>query len=689
MLRPLPRILVFLALAVALAAPATASAHVGDAVTLEGTLEFTHSDNFQKKQAHYYYSLRQGKKVTRLDFGRWRKDLRNGMKLRVRGRLADGGLAVEKLKTLHRSPIRALAAATPGPRRVAVLLFNFTNDRSQPWTTAGAAATMFTGAGSVASYFQEESFGSTTMTGDVFGWSQLPTSSAGCAIDSWAAAANQMATAAGVNLSSYQHVVYVFPYVMDCGWAGLAEMPGSHVWINGNFVLRTLAHELSHNLGVHHAASLSCNNGTVKVALSSTCSYSEYGDPFDVMGQGGRHTSAWHKGQIGWLDPLGQQTVTASGTYTISPQEWAAGGVQSLRVQRGSTSNYLYLEYRRPYGSVFDNFSVSDPVVNGVTIRMAPDYKVINLSYLIDTTPTTPTFIDSALGNGQTFTDSANSITIKTVGVSASGATVQITLPGGGSSTPPPPPPPTPPADTTPPTAPGTLSAQVNSGPYVSLSWSPASDNVGIDGYRVYRDGTQLFQTIGLYYTDPSPVAGTTPTYTVRAVDAAGNLGPSSNGATVSIPSSGGTPPPPPPPPVTPPPPPTSTGGPSNTAVPTLSGSATVGSTLTASLGTWSGATPMTFSYRWQRCTSTGYCMNIYGVIGNTFRPTSAYIGYRIVVVVTAVNAIGTSQATSAATAAVKYSSGSAASTAAAPRDLWDANWATVFAQVIDVLSRK
>ena len=100
---------------------------------------------------------------------------------------------------------------------------------------------MFTAAGSVASYFQEESFGATTMTGDVFGWYQLPLSSSGCSIDSWAASANQMATAAGVNLSSYQHVVYAFPYVMDCGWAGLAEMPGSHVWINGSFVLRTLA----------------------------------------------------------------------------------------------------------------------------------------------------------------------------------------------------------------------------------------------------------------------------------------------------------------------------------------------------------------------------------------------------------------------------------------------------------------
>ena len=274
------------------------------------------------------------------------------------------------------------------------------------------------------------------MTGDVFGWYRCRTSSSGCAIDSWAASANAAAAAAGVNLSSYQHVVYAFPYVMDCGWAGLAEMPGSHVWINGSFVLRTLGHELSHNLGVHHAASLSCINGAVRVSLGTNCSYSEYGDPFDIMGSSSRHTSAWHKGQIGWLDPLSQQTVTASGTYTITPQEWNSGGVRSLRIRRGATSNYLYLEYRRPFGSAFDNFSVSDPVVNGVTIRQAPDYGVINLSYLIDANPATSSFLDAPLANGQTFTDSANSISVKTVAVSATGATVEVTIGG----TPPPPP---------------------------------------------------------------------------------------------------------------------------------------------------------------------------------------------------------------------------------------------------------
>jgi hypothetical protein len=434
-----PAVVAISLFAFALLAP-VAHAHAGDAVTMEGTLEFRHSDDFRDGIARYYYSLRQGDRRVRLEFGRFRRDLRNGARLRVRGTLSGSRLSVEHLRHLHREPVRTFAAAGPGPRRVAVLLVNFSNDPSQPYTPAQAASTVFSGPTSVSSYFQEESFGATSLSGDVFGWYTLPVSNSGCAIDLWTQAANAAAAAAGVDLGNYQHIVYAFPLASSCGWAGLAEMPGSRVWINGSFVLRVIGHELSHNLGVHHAASLSCTSGIVRVAISDTCSYSEYGDPFDIMGGSAKHTSSWHKGQIGWLDPLAKQTVTTSGTYTITPQEWASGGVQALRVARGTSGKYLYLEYRRPYGTAFDTFSVSDPVVNGVTIRIAPDYGSRELSYLIDTTSRTSSYTDAALATGQIFTDSAYGISIKTTGVSATGATVQIQL----DSTQPPPFPPSP-----------------------------------------------------------------------------------------------------------------------------------------------------------------------------------------------------------------------------------------------------
>jgi len=651
------------ALAAAVAAlfafPAAAVAHNGgaDAVTVEGTLQFTHSDNFRTHQARYYYTLRQGGKQIRLQFTHRRQDLANGMHLSVRGLLYKGRLHVDHVHRLARAP-RTYATVSPGPRKVAVLLVNFTNDTSQPWTPAQAASTMFTGAGSVNQYFQEESYGAISMTGDVYGWYTLPMSNSGCAVSNWAAAANTAAANAGVNLSSYQHVVYAFPFADSCGWSGLAEMPGSRVWINGYFMLQTLGHELSHNLGVHHASSLTCLNGSARVAYSNSCSYSEYGDPFDIMGSAARQTSMYHKGEFGWLDPLAQQTVTSSGAYTISPMEWAAGGVQSLRVPRGS-GQYFYLEYRRPYGS-YDTFSPSDPAVNGVTIRIAPDTSVINLSYLIDTNATTSTFTDAPLRAGQTFTDSVDGITVSTTTVTGSGATVQVTLPGST----PPPPPPQPPADTTAPSAPGTLTGLVISGPAVTLAWGAASDNTGVVGYRVYRGVTQIGTTGGTTYTDPSPAAGTTQAYTVRAYDGAGNLGPTGNTLTLTIPSGTGTPPPPPP---------TSGGSPVMQVAPVVRGSFTLGATVAASTGTWSGAAPMAYTYTWQRCGLLGSCAVIAAATSASYTLTAWDVGRRLKVTVTATNVKGSASATSGLSTLVGRGS---TSTPARTRDAWNAGWA-------------
>ncbi len=56
-----------------------------------------------------------------------------------------------------------------------------------------------------------------------------------------------------------------------------------------------------------------------------------------------------------------------------------------------------------------------------------------------------------------------------------------------------------------------------------------------------------------------------------------------------------------------PPPPPPPTGSPpSNTSLPSISGTAQVGQTLTASPGAWSGTAPIFYSYSWQRCTTGG-----------------------------------------------------------------------------------
>ena len=103
-----------------------------------------------------------------------------------------------------------------------------------------------------------------------------------------------------------------------------------------------------------------------------------------------------------------------------------------------------------------------------------------------------------------------------------------------------------PPPDTQAPTAPAGLTATMVSGSRIDLSWTAATDNVGVTGYRVERcqsagcsDFAQVAQPAGTGtgYTDTGLTAGTSYTYRVRAVDAAGNLGPFSNTASAATPT--------------------------------------------------------------------------------------------------------------------------------------------------------
>lgn len=95
-------------------------------------------------------------------------------------------------------------------------------------------------------------------------------------------------------------------------------------------------------------------------------------------------------------------------------------------------------------------------------------------------------------------------------------------------------------SDTTPPSVPGGLSAVAASKTQVDLSWSPSSDNVGVTGYDVFRDGT-LIDSVGpqTTYSDTTVSPGTTYSYQVRAKDAAGNLSALSAPAAVTTPTTG------------------------------------------------------------------------------------------------------------------------------------------------------
>jgi hypothetical protein len=95
------------------------------------------------------------------------------------------------------------------------------------------------------------------------------------------------------------------------------------------------------------------------------------------------------------------------------------------------------------------------------------------------------------------------------------------------------------------------------------------------------------------------------------------------------------------------------TGAPVSTAPPAVVGTPQQGQTLSASTGSWTGA-PTGFAYQWERCDSAGAnCAAVAGASGPTYVVTSADVGFRLRVVVTATNAGGAGTSASAPTAPV------------------------------------
>ncbi|HOM80479.1 MAG TPA: fibronectin type III domain-containing protein [Armatimonadota bacterium] len=96
------------------------------------------------------------------------------------------------------------------------------------------------------------------------------------------------------------------------------------------------------------------------------------------------------------------------------------------------------------------------------------------------------------------------------------------------------------PGDTTHPSPPGGVTAQALNSTMVRVAWSPSTDNVGVTGYTVYRNGTQVGTTSETVYIDSGLSPGLTYTYRVSASDAAGNESALSAAASATTPAGGG-----------------------------------------------------------------------------------------------------------------------------------------------------
>jgi hypothetical protein len=99
-------------------------------------------------------------------------------------------------------------------------------------------------------------------------------------------------------------------------------------------------------------------------------------------------------------------------------------------------------------------------------------------------------------------------------------------------------------ADSTAPTRPAGLRSTDLTPTAAAIAWDPATDDYGVTGYRIYRDGT-LLDTVGAVaaYTDTTVAPASSYSYEVQAFDAAGNASPRSDPLAVTTPDLDTTPP--------------------------------------------------------------------------------------------------------------------------------------------------
>jgi cellulose 1,4-beta-cellobiosidase len=92
-------------------------------------------------------------------------------------------------------------------------------------------------------------------------------------------------------------------------------------------------------------------------------------------------------------------------------------------------------------------------------------------------------------------------------------------------------------SDSAPPTSPTGLAGKLKS-KQVTLTWKPASDNVGVAGYKIWRGGVVIATTTGTTWSESLAASGTY-VYFVSAYDAAGNKSGASNSVTLTLGSGG------------------------------------------------------------------------------------------------------------------------------------------------------
>jgi hypothetical protein len=423
---------------------------------VEGRLAMAHADDFVTGKSEYMYEVHgDDGRVTALTLHGRPEALQPGMKVAAHGnreavsdklepsRIEILGLPAQTTSTTQSTGVTGtgIVAKSTTTHSVLVVLLKFSDTAGDPMPVASVQDVMKGATGSVAGFFSEASYGQHLINVTVpSAWlrsATTPTPTT-CNYTAIASAGDAAATAAGYNLSAYEFKVYVFPRVSACGWSGLAYVGSpKKAWINGpgSVMTKVIGHEMGHNFGLLHAASVDCGARSI----GGTCAVSEYGDPFNTMGNAtSMHYDAAQKSLLGWIAPGTVRTHTSgTATYVLNPLETGGGSIYAVKIPAAAKRTY-WLEYRQPIG--YDAGLASYPN-NGAQIRIASPFETLcsgcgsysDDTQLLDLTTGTTPFTDGTLAVGKSYTDSDYRFTISVISATASALTVQVSGPGSTS----------------------------------------------------------------------------------------------------------------------------------------------------------------------------------------------------------------------------------------------------------------
>jgi M6 family metalloprotease-like protein len=229
-----------------------------------------------------------------------------------------------------------------------------------------------------------------------------------------------------VDFKKYNRIVIVMPANGACGWAGVANTScrtittdegsiiGTTAWVRASYFGNTnrgssvqlLTHELGHNLTLGHSSTEDFGAESIG-PVGTAGSINEYGDNYSTMGSWnyGLFTSVHIYNMLKWTN-LGIQTIETSGVYTLNAFELDGVSNRALRIRRGTTTEWLFLEYR--VNSTI--YTVNSLATGGAIIRRD---RGGNRTYQLDSTPATTAFTDGVIVPGSIWTDTYTGMQIE------------------------------------------------------------------------------------------------------------------------------------------------------------------------------------------------------------------------------------------------------------------------------------